>query len=145
LRVSIAGRSVELDEDIKAYAREKVEKIERYFDGVIQAQVVLSPEFVTAPDPAPADGAVNAGGAPAEDRARIVPEERVDRPEGASGHCAAAEIVMNVPGSPPFVARARGEGYRAAVDTAADKMERQLRRHKEKLVEHRRGGRPPRP
>jgi putative sigma-54 modulation protein len=44
-----------------------------------------------------------------------------------------AEIIVHAEGNQPFVASERREDVFAAVDVLIDKIERQLRRHKEKL------------
>lgn len=104
-----------------------MDRLERYFEGVQQAQVILSPDFVTS-------------GTHAGDRADAEPSARAEKPADASGHVAAAEIVLTLSYGAPLVARARGENFRAAIDVAADKVERQLRRHKEKLRDRRSRG-----
>ena len=48
-----------------------------------------------------------------------------------------AEFVANVSHGPPVVAKAAGKTAHAAVDVASDKVEVQLRRHKEKIRDHR--------
>jgi ribosomal subunit interface protein len=93
----------------------------------MKAQVILSPDFVTA-------------GTPAVDEGDAEPAARVEKPAAASGHVAAAELVLTLSHGAPLVARARGENFRAAIDIAADKVERQLRKHKEKLRDRRSRG-----
>jgi putative sigma-54 modulation protein len=44
-----------------------------------------------------------------------------------------AEMIVHSEGSPPFVASEQHEDAYAAVDLMLDKIERQIRRHKEKL------------
>jgi len=44
-----------------------------------------------------------------------------------------AEIIVRAEGTPPFVASEEHEDAFAAVDLVLDKVERQIRRHKEKI------------
>jgi putative sigma-54 modulation protein len=44
-----------------------------------------------------------------------------------------AEMIVHSEGTPPFVAREQHDDAYAAVDLMLDKVERQIRRHKEKL------------
>ena len=44
-----------------------------------------------------------------------------------------AEMIVHSVGTPPFVAREQHEDAYAAIDLLLDKVERQIRRHKEKL------------
>jgi putative sigma-54 modulation protein len=53
-----------------------------------------------------------------------------------------AEIIVHTGGTQPFVASERQEDVYAAMDLLLDKIERQLRRHKEKLRNRKH---PPRP
>jgi len=127
LRLQIVCRNAELTEDLKAFAQEKIDRLEKYFDGVMKAQLILSPDFVTS-------------GTPAADEGDAEPAQRVEKPAVASGHVAAAELVLTLSHGAPLIARARGESFRAAIDMVADKVERQLRRHKEKLRDRRSRG-----
>jgi putative sigma-54 modulation protein len=56
---------------------------------------------------------------------------------GEEGQVRTAEIVALVAKGTKIVGEARGDSIYAAVDLAVDKMERQITRHKEKLLEHR--------
>jgi putative sigma-54 modulation protein len=122
LRLVISARHTSLTDPVKAYAREKVGRLEKFIDNVTKAELVLCPGLHGGPhgrreDSAPADGA--AGGEQLED---------------GSGGVAVAELVVSVAREhAPFVAHAKGESFHAAVDLVADKMERQLRRYKGKL------------
>jgi ribosomal subunit interface protein len=44
VKIAITGRHLGVTESMKAYAREKVEKLERYFDRVTQARVTMDIE-----------------------------------------------------------------------------------------------------
>lgn len=52
--------------------------------------------------------------------------------DGHDGHHA-AEIIVHVDGTHPFVASEENESMHAAIDLLMDKIERQIRRHKERL------------
>ena len=93
----------------------------------MKAQLMLSPDFVTA-------------GVPAADEGDAEPAQRVEKLANASGHVASAEVVLTVPHGDPLIARAHGDSFQAAIDMATDKVERQLRRHKEKLRDRRSRG-----
>ncbi|MHC5055692.1 MAG: HPF/RaiA family ribosome-associated protein, partial [Planctomycetota bacterium] len=108
MRLKIVCKNAELTEELKAFAQEKIDRLERFFEGVMKAQVILSPDFVTA-------------GTPAVDEGDEEPAARVEKPAAASGHVAAAELVLTLSHGAPLVARARGENFRAAIDIAADK------------------------
>ena len=127
MRLNIVCKNAELTGELKAFAQEKIDRLERFFEGVMKAQLILSPDFVTA-------------GQPAADEGDAEPAHRVEKPADASGHVAAAEIVLTLSHGDPLVARARGDSFQAAIDMAADKVERQLRRHKEKLRDRRSRG-----
>ena len=47
------------------------------------------------------------------------------------------EIIISVDNHPPFVVRDSNQDAYACLDTAVDKIERQLNKHKEKLRNHR--------
>lgn len=127
MRLKIVCKNAALTEELKTFAQEKIDRLEKFFEGVMKAQVILSPDFVTA-------------GAPGADKGDDEPAARADKPADASGHVAAAEIVLTLSHGAPLVARAHGESFRAAIDIAADKVERQLRKHKEKLRDRRSRG-----
>ncbi len=44
MKVIITGRHLKLDDDIQAYAEEKVRKAETFFDRIIEAHIILSAE-----------------------------------------------------------------------------------------------------
>jgi ribosomal subunit interface protein len=126
LRLNITARHAELSEEVKALAREKVGRLEKYSDRVTQAQLVLCPDFV----------ARRGEGAPVPDDEE--PAGRSERSDDVSGRVATAELVMAVPRErSPLVVHARGESFQAAIDLAVDKMERRLRKYKEKLKDRR--------
>jgi len=95
MQLNITFRQMDPSESLKAYAREKVERVDKYLDRAGEAHVVLS----------------------------------VER------HLHHADITIH---SGPFVLRGRekSDDMYASMDLAMDKIERQLRRYKEKLKNH---------
>jgi ribosomal subunit interface protein len=141
VRLRIVAKHTELTEPLKEFAHEKIEKLEKYFDRISQAQLILSPDFVAR------RGSEDQGGgdtAAVDTDEMTEPGQRPESEEHASGHLAAVELLLTVAGErKPLVARARGESFQAAIDLVLDKMERQLTKSKEKRRERRqaRGGR----
>jgi putative sigma-54 modulation protein len=139
VRLRIVAKHTELTEPLKEFAHEKIEKLEKYFDRISQAQLILSPDFVAR------RGSEDQGGGDAAAADEMTePGQRPESEEHASGHLAAVELLVTVAGErKPLVARARGESFQAAIDLVLDKMERQLTKSKEKRRERRqaRGGR----
>ena len=152
MRVVICARHIDLSDRVKAYAQEKVGKLERFMEEVAQAELVLTSEFHGRRESsAPAVGAHDqrSGPAPADGLAASEPPQqepagRAEKPEEGSGGVGAAELVVSIAREhAPFVAHAKGEHLCAAIDIVVDKMERQLRKYKEKLKDrHRSGGTP---
>ena len=95
MQVNITFRHLESTEALKAYAREKIEHIQRYIDRPSEAHVVLY----------------------------------VDNLE----HHADINLKAG-----PFHLRgeAKSEDMYASIDLATDKIQKQLKKHKEKLVDH---------
>ena len=86
-----------ISDAIKTYAREKIEKFEKYFDGAKRTDIMIHAE------------------------------------EGANK----VELVCTAKGSKVFTVNVLTEqSVREAIDLAAEKMGRQLRRHKERLRGH---------
>jgi len=141
LRLSIAARHAELSEEIRAFANEKVERLGRHFDRLTEVQLILSAGFVAkrpdggdSPVETCADGEDGDVAAPPGDDVATRRRDRVRSDAGdVTGRVATAELVVTVPREQPFVANARGENFQAAIDLAVDKMDRQLRRHKERV------------
>ncbi|MGL4611595.1 MAG: ribosome hibernation-promoting factor, HPF/YfiA family [Trueperaceae bacterium] len=92
------GRNLEITDAMKTYTEDKLGKLERFFDHIIDAKVIMSYTHTRNVDPA-----------------------RV-------------EVQINVPNG---VVRAEesGQDTYAAVDKAVDKLERQLKRFKDRLRE----------
>jgi putative sigma-54 modulation protein len=95
MQLNITFRNLEASDSLKDYAREKVERVNKYLDRAGEAHVVLSLER----------------------------------------HLHHADITIH---SGAFVLRGRekSEDMYASIDLAMDKIERQLRRYKEKLKNH---------
>lgn len=95
MNVTTTFRHMEQSEALKAYAEEKLERVKKYIEGPITAQVYFSVEKIR----------------------HIV------------------EIVISARGVNTKASEATNDMY-AAVDAAIDKIERQLKRYKEKLKGH---------
>ncbi len=96
MQTNITFRNLEASEAIKSYAREKVDRVNKYLDKASEAHVVLALER----------------------------------------HLHHADITVH---AGPFFLRGRekSEDMYASIDLAMDKIERQLKRYKEKLKSHR--------
>ncbi len=92
------GRNVEVTEALKNYVERKAERLDRYFDNIVDAKVVLS----------------IAGSPHVERRAK-------------------AEIQLNVPGGIVRVEESDPDMY-AAIDSAIEVLEKQLKRFKGRMV-----------
>jgi putative sigma-54 modulation protein len=99
------GRNLEITEAMRSYAEDKLSKLERFFDHIIDAKVIMSYNHTRNSDPA-----------------------RV-------------EVQVNVPHG---VVRAEeaGQDTYAAIDKAVDKLERQLKKYKDRLRERKSMGVP---
>jgi putative sigma-54 modulation protein len=90
------GRNLDITDAMKSYTEEKLGKLERFFDNIIDAKVIMSYNHTRNVDPA-----------------------RV-------------EVQINVP-TGIVRAEENGQDTYAAVDKAVDKLERQLKRFKDRL------------
>ena len=137
MRVVISARHTHLSEKLKKYAQEKVGKLERFDESVTQAKLVLTAEFHGK-----RDGGEPADGLAASEPPEPEPDGRAEKPEGFTGGVGAAELIVSVArGHAPFVAHADGGNLYAAIDLGVDKMERQLRKYREKLKDRHRQAR----
>ncbi len=98
MQINLSGHHVEISEPLRKYVTSKLSKLERYFDQVTNAHVVLTVE------------------------------KQVQK----------AEASVHVSGGLLFADATEADMY-AAIDAMTDKLDRQIRRHKEKLTDHRRG------
>ena len=97
MQLDVTFRNIESSEALKAYAREKVERVNKYVDRPMEAHVVLS-------------------------------SERHEMHADIQIHVHQADLTLR--------GKAKEEDMYASVDVAMDKIERQLRRYKEKLKNH---------
>lgn len=96
----LIGRNIEITDAMRSYAEDKLQRLDRFFDQIVDARVVMSYD------------------------------ERV------GGEPARVEVQVNVPNG---IVRAeeRGADTYAAVDLVVDKLERQLKRFKQRLRDKR--------
>ena len=106
MQLSISGHHVEISDSLKDYINNKMGRVERHSDQVIDAHVVLD-----------------------------VAKQRHK-----------AETTLQISGSKIHAASEHGDMY-AAIDAMIDKLDRQVRKHKEKSTDHHRkgGGMKPQP
>lgn len=97
MQLDITGQHLEITDSLRNYVTEKMEKIERHFDHVGNAHVVLTVE-----------------------KTRQMVEAKV-----------------NVTGGEIF-ANAEDTDMYAAIDALIEKLDRQVKKHKEKLTDHHR-------
>lgn len=97
MQIDLTGHHVDITEALRNYVIEKFERLERHFDHVINAHVILTVEKLRHK----------------------------------------AEAYMLVSGSKLF-ADAENDNMYAAIDLLADKLDRQVIKHKEKLKDHHR-------
>ena len=105
----VIGRNIEVTDAMRSYAEEKLEKLDRFSDQIVDAKVVMSY---------------------AEDGDAVNP--------------ARVEVQVNVPNG---IVRAEegGQDTYAAIDLVVDKLERQLKRFKGRLLARRNETVPPEP
>ena len=97
MHIRLAGQHIEVTDALREYVKAKLAKLERHFDHVTAAHVVLS-------------------------------VEKLRRRAEATIHVSGASLVADV----------EHEDMYAAIDALADKLDRQIRKHKEKLTDHHR-------
>ncbi|MCH8018923.1 ribosome-associated translation inhibitor RaiA [candidate division KSB1 bacterium] len=95
MRVNITARHYKAPDRLKEYAESEVQKLTKYFDGIIECEIILDYEKTI----------------------QVV------------------EIVMKVHKQKLF-AREKSEDIYKGIDLAVDKIERQLKKYKEKLKDH---------
>ncbi len=98
MQINITGHHVDITPALHAYVEEKFERLERHFDNITNAHVILEIE---------------------KDRQK-------------------AEATIHVSKGQVY-ADAEDENMYAAIDSLADKLDRQIKKHKEKLKDHHRG------
>jgi putative sigma-54 modulation protein len=101
MNLQISGRHLEITPALREYVTEKLERVIRHFDHVIEVNAVLSVEKLKQK----------------------------------------AEATVHLSGKDIFVESVSEDLY-AAIDTLADKLDRQVQKHKQKLQDHHRGQKP---
>lgn len=94
MRITFTARHFKPSQRLKAHAEEQVTKLKRYYEGILDIEIILD----------------------------YVKQEQV------------AELVAKVYGTRLAVVEKSGDMYKS-IDLAVEKMERQLKRYKEKLHE----------
>ena len=97
MQITVSGHHLDISPALKEYVKSKLRRLERYFDNVTNAHVVLSVEKLSQK----------------------------------------AEATIHVSGGQLFADAVDADMY-AAIDALADKLDRQIKRHKEKLTDHHR-------
>ena len=98
MQIDITGHHIDITDSMRDYVNQKMERVERHFDIVSNAHVILTVEKLRQK----------------------------------------AEASLMVKGSKVF-AEAVDEDMYAAIDSLTDKLDRQVRKHKEKMTNHHRG------
>ena len=101
MNLQISGHHLEITPAIHAYVTEKLERVTRHFDNVIDVNVILS----------------------------------VDKLKQK------AEVTVHLSGKDVYVEAIEEDLY-AAIDSLADKLDRQIQKHKQKVQDHHRGLKP---
>jgi len=98
MQINITGHHVDITPALRTYVEEKLDRLERHFDNITNAHVILEIE---------------------KDRQK-------------------AEATIHVSRGQVY-ADSEDENMYAAIDSLADKLDRQIKKHKEKLKDHHRG------
>ncbi|NOX77120.1 MAG: ribosome-associated translation inhibitor RaiA [Gammaproteobacteria bacterium] len=98
MQISVSGQHLEITTSLRDYITGKLERLERHFDKVTKAHVILSVEKLRQK----------------------------------------AEATLHIRGADIF-AEAENENMYAAIDALMDKLDRQVKKHKEKRSNHHRG------
>lgn len=101
MNLHITGHHLDVTPAIRSYVEQRLEKVDRHFDQLVDVKVLLS----------------------------------VDENKTEKGKRQCAECTIRVKGQDLF-AKSTHEDLYAAIDSLMDKMDRQVRRHKEKLRDH---------
>jgi len=94
MQITISGHHIDITDALRNYVHEKLERIERHFDRVTSAQVILSVEKLNQK----------------------------------------AEANIHVAGNDIFADAVNPDMY-AAIDALTDKLDRQIKKHKEKIMD----------
>ena len=98
MQINITGHHVDITPALRAYVEEKFERLERHFDNMTNAHVILEVE---------------------KERQKAEATIRVSKGN--------------------IYADSEDENMYAAIDSLTDKLDRQIKKHKEKLKDHHRG------
>ena len=101
MRINVTFRQMETSDNIREYVEQKMKKLQKYCDGPMDVNVVLSTEKFRQ----------------------------------------AAEVIISGDGV-RAAAKEVQEDIRAAIDLVSDKIEKQLKKHREKLLSKRNSGQP---
>ena len=96
MNIQVEARHMQITEAIRDYAREKALKLERYFDRIINTEVLMDLD----------------GGTPL------------------------VEVIVSASHNMTFVGKHRGDDMYGCIDKAMHKVTEQVRRHKDRLREH---------
>jgi putative sigma-54 modulation protein len=97
MQINLTGHHVDITQALRDYVNDKLERVERHFDSVTHAHVVLSVEKLRHK----------------------------------------AEAAIHVAGNDIFADAVDADMY-AAIDALSDKLDRQIKKHKEKLTDRHR-------
>jgi putative sigma-54 modulation protein len=97
MHIDITGQHIEITDAIRQYVTDKTARLDKHFDNIISAHVILKVEKIEH----------------------------------------SAECTLAVGGGPTLHAQETRDDLYAAIDGMLDKLDRQVRRHKSKLTEHR--------
>ncbi len=95
MNIQITSRHFKIHDTIRDHAIHEIEKLERFFDGILSADVVLY----------------------------------FEKPQNSRKHC---ELTLKVQGSTLFAAESTDD-FLKSIDGSVEKLERQLKKYKEKL------------
>lgn len=96
MKISITARKMDLSDSLREYVEEKLGKLDRYMDGIMEVRVLLSTEK----------------------------------------HWQIAEASLHAPHA-DFTAKESGNDLHSAVDGVTDKLERQMRKYKTRMLNRR--------
>lgn len=102
MQLLVSGRHVEVPNEIRAYIEEKVGKLPKFYDRIVEVEVVL----------------------------------------GHESDLFTAEMIVRADRKHTFVASESGPDTYALIDVVTDRLETQLRKHKERTRNHKHGGKP---
>jgi putative sigma-54 modulation protein len=98
MELTVTGRHVEVTQPMREYVKNKLDRLSRHFDHVLDVKVILGVEKLKQ----------------------------------------TAEGTLNLSGK-TLHAEAQGQDAYAAIDALADKLDAQIKKHKERVTDHHRG------